>query len=348
MAERVIFLTECGSGIGFGHLTRCGAIAAACRAKGVAVELWVETDEPAHLRTIADARPVNWSASGAAEARALAAASAVFVDSLRAGPAQLEHLGGIAPHLVILDDWLRRPHRRGTVVDWTIGAERFAYPRRQRGVRYLLGSTYCALRPEFGAPPERKAAGEPRSVLVTFGGSDPRGLTAPVLAMLRDRFPGLHRHVVIGGGVRDRGLLAAAGDAMTTIHCDCSAAQMRALMAGADAAVGAGGQTLYELAAMGLPPVVVRIVDNQTDDIREFTAAGFARFAGDWDAPDLPERIAAGLEALHPAAARRRSAERGRELVDGRGAQRLVRACLERETMSPQLPAATPALSFSP
>lgn len=329
MPDRILILTECGAETGFGHLTRCSAIAEAFRDTGAEVELWVATDEVSQARLPRGAQPRNWYELSVTDAAELAAATAVMVDSLVASPAQVDRIAQCNPWIAVIDDWLRRPHDHGIVIDWTIGAEKFAYPQRHPAVRYLLGSRFCALRSEFAVTAVRDHASAPRQVLVTFGGSDPRGLTVPVLARLAQDFPALHRQVVVGGAVRDRAFIETLRDEHTSFHVACDARQMRTLMAEADLAICAGGQTLYELAAQGLPPVVVRVVDNQTDDLREFAAAGFTGLAGDWDAPELLDRVVVGVRALQSGAERQRRAAAGRACVDGRGARRLAAACRE-------------------
>jgi spore coat polysaccharide biosynthesis predicted glycosyltransferase SpsG len=336
MRNRIIFLTECGAGTGFGHLTRCMAIAEAFRSAGWVPEFWVATDDRAAglpPGTVVG----DWYDLPDDAAKRLGEATAVMVDSLVASPAQMARLTAVNPRFAVIDDWRRLAHPRGIVIDWTIGAERFAYPDRNAGVCYLLGSRFCALRPAFGAVRERSFPDEPAAVMITFGGSDPRALTGPVLAALAAAHPHLHLHVVVGAAVRERGYEETQRSTRVTFHHACDAARMAALMEMADFAVCAGGQTLYELAALGLPPIVVCAADNQTDDLREFAAMGFAAVAGDWSAPDLTDRILTTARALAPAAERRRRSACGRACVDGHGAGRLVRACLERWELAPTL-----------
>lgn len=328
MPGSLILLTECGAEIGLGHVSRCTALMEAFRAAGCAVELWVEADASTRAHLPAGAHEVGWRDASEEVVARLRAAAGVLVDSLRVTPEQLERIAALNKRFAVIDDWFRFPHRRGIVIDWTIGAERFAYGDRFPGVHYLLGSRFCALRPDFCAASSREIPAEPRSILVTFGGADVRRLTGPVVSELQREFPNLELQVVVGAGVLDRGFVGELDDERTTVHFACNTAKMRDLMARADLAICAGGQTLYELASLGLPPVVAQVVDNQTDDVREFAACGFALVAGDWRTEDLPGRIATGVRALWPASERRRRAAAGRAAVDGQGAVRLVAACL--------------------
>jgi spore coat polysaccharide biosynthesis predicted glycosyltransferase SpsG len=258
----------------------------------------------------------------------IARSSLVLVDSYLVAPERLNTILDSHPRVAVLDDFRRLAYRRGTVIDWTVGAERFAYPNKHPQVRYLLGGRYCVLRQEFRNGPKRSFCDSPKSVLVTFGGSDLRSLTGPVLSMLQRRFPGLEKHVVVGPGFRDPSSLDARHEPFTFFHSNCDAALMQSLMAAADMAVCGGGQTLYEMASQGLPPVVVNLVENQADDIRGFVEAGFASAAGWWNSPDFIGILEAQLHELWPMAARARRAAAGESCVDRHGVQKLVEELL--------------------
>lgn len=327
MNDSILILTECSSTIGFGHMTRCLSLAHEFSKAGKRSEVWVATDQPETLPDGVTA--VDWYDLLDDVRSKLMETYAIVIDSLIVPFGQLERLSQINSRLAIIDDWNHFSYRQGIVIDWTVGAERFAYPFRSPAVRYLLGSRYCAMRPEFSSVPPRDFNGPPVAVLVTFGGSDIRRLTVPILSMLGKKYPDLHKHVVVGAGVEEKGFIETMRNNRTTFYTACDALQMHSLMARSDFAICAGGQTLYELASQGLPAIVIRVIDNQEHDIREFTADGFSTFVGDWNMPDLLEAVGRSIESLCPTDERKRRSAIGRDLVDGLGASRLVRACLE-------------------
>jgi UDP-2,4-diacetamido-2,4,6-trideoxy-beta-L-altropyranose hydrolase len=329
MRDRILLLTDYGSEIGFGHLTRCLSLAYAFGETGREVGLWVAGDGPAQPQLPAWAKTIDWRCLPDETVGELRQAYAVVVDSLAVTPQFCERIGQINPRFAIVDDWPRRSYDRGIVIDWTIGAEKFAYPHRSANVRYLLGCKYCAIRPEFNTPPPRLFNETPRRVLITFGGSDIRQLTATILSLLDDEFPTLQRDVIVGPGVRDVSFLDKVYAAQTTFHVACNAVQMCTLMRQADFAICAGGQTLYELASQGLPPVVISVTDNQQDDVREFGAVGFACVAGGWNSSKLISKVTVSIRTVWPAAERRRRSIVGRQCIDDLGAERLVAACME-------------------
>jgi spore coat polysaccharide biosynthesis predicted glycosyltransferase SpsG len=325
--EFVLILTECGVDIGFGHLTRCLSLADAFRNAGMNAEVWVVADASLAQSLPESVRPVQWYGIPDDLMAKAARAYGVLLDSFKIGADQIERIAAINRRIAVIDDAPRRRNSSGVVIDWTIGAEHFAFPARNSGALYLLGSQYCALRPEFKRIPKREFSDSPRSLLVTFGGSDPRSLTAPVVAMLHQEFPALQKLVVAGPGF-SKTALEATYDRNTAFHTAVSGDLMQTLMARADIAICGGGQTLYELASQGLPPVITGIVEDQMEDIRGFTEAGFGIDVGSWQRPDLLEALAAGIRELWPASVRERHSVAGRRCVDGHGAERLATAVL--------------------
>ncbi len=125
--------------------------------------------------------------------------------------------------------------------------------------RYF-GASACVLRDEFFHAPRRDFSEKLGRVLVTFGGTDPSRLTCKVLDAVGAACPA-ELVVVAGKGVEDVDelrsrcdKLAAAG-VRVVFHQDV--ALMSELMGQADLAFSSAGRTLYELAQMRVPTIVL-------------------------------------------------------------------------------------------
>lgn len=127
--------------------------------------------------------------------------------------------------------------------------------------RFLLGADYLMLRREYrrAERPLRDAAGRPRRILVTFGGADPGNHSLPVVTALRPLLgSGGEISVLLGSGYR--GPSIPDGDGVTVLR---DLVDMPGLLATVDAAVAAAGSTIYELAWMGVPALLVQTAPNQ-------------------------------------------------------------------------------------
>ena len=103
---------------------------------------------------------------------------------------------------------------------------------------------------------------------------------------------------------------------------------MASLMASCDLAFSAGGTTLYELCAVGVPSVSYTMADNQIPGVLAFSQAGLIPYVGDVrNHPDFFGSAMAALEDLMSVpAARRSQSARMKMAIDGAGADRIAEA----------------------
>jgi UDP-2,4-diacetamido-2,4,6-trideoxy-beta-L-altropyranose hydrolase len=196
-------------------------------------------------------------------------------------------------------------------------------------VRYFEGPQFGILRPEF----ERlRATGRPQHdgpsrVLVSFGGADPRRNTVTVLRALIDaRIPDIDVQVVIGPrfvGRDEVRELAARAPFGVTVHEDL-ADGIAELMARCDFGLVGAGTTILEMAALGVPALIVGQSPEEMNFGRTFERRGAARVLGVGGAVD-PSSIASQVRdiATDPALRDGMSAA-ARAMVDGRGRLRIA------------------------
>ena len=109
-----------------------------------------------------------------------------------------------------------------------------------------------------------------------------------------------------------------------------NASNMPELMAEADVAISAQALLVGKCAFSGLPAIIIDVAENQRPVAQELSRLGVAIHAG--SVQDMTsETIAAKLKLLLDSAElRAEMSRRGRELVDGRGADRVVSAMRPR------------------
>lgn len=189
------------------------------------------------------------------------------------------------------------------------------------------GPQYVTLRREFreGHFRDRTIRQAANELLVTQGGSDTSGFTPRILRALETMKWQPRCTVAIGPAFRHHAELGFAVRASTldlTVVRD--APNMADLMLKVDIAITAGGLTMFELACVGTPAVVVcgEPFETETADrIANNDAAINLGFGGDLDYERIPEAVD-GLAV--DVGRRRRMSARGKALVDGRGCERIV------------------------
>ncbi len=328
-ASRIAFVTDGGSEIGLGHLSRCAALCRAAVAEGVRTTFLLP--EPSRIKPFlrgvrAELLRSSWpvDADGARATLATLMPDVIVVDSYAASSHFLDSLRAIAP-VVAVDDLADRPLPVDVVVNGGAGAETLSYDRRP-GTHYLLGPRYALLHPAYAATPSRAATERVRRVLVCLGGGRQIDVSVTVLAAVDRALSGCVVDVVVGASGGTGWELDGAAREMqnlTVIHRDRFG--LRELMLRADLAVSGAGVTLLELAATATPMVAIALVDNQRPNFEALTKAGVALGAGAAGDPDLSDAIEAGVKRLAGDGALRETlGARGRALVDGQGAHRVA------------------------
>jgi UDP-2,4-diacetamido-2,4,6-trideoxy-beta-L-altropyranose hydrolase len=326
---RVFILTEGGFHIGFGHVTRCLAIYDAFREKKIDPLLVVNGDETvAHLinGTIRKMR-MNWVYEQKALLDYIRNADIAVVDSYIADQEFYRKISGTVRMPVYFDDTMRIDYPRGIVINGNICAEELNYPQR-KDITYLLGSQYVPLRKEFWEVPEKKIRRSIKTVMITFGGNDIRNLTPWILKTLNREFPEYIKKVVIGDSIRNKACIEGLIDKKTELVVCPDANKMKKVMLESDIAISAGGQTLYELARVGIPTIAIAVADNQILNIRGLRKGGCIEDGGRWEDKKRSRRLIKGIETLDDRNVRIKSVQSAREFIDGLGARRIVKYSL--------------------
>ena len=123
--------------------------------------------------------------------------------------------------------------------------------------------------------------------------------------------------------------LTAFSGKYPNIHIHENVQDMAGLMSLCDLAVSAGGTTLYELCAVGVPTISFAMTDNQLSAVQTFSASGIIPCAGDvrTDMDRVLDTICHFLDYKQmPYSKRFEFSDRMRSFVDGYGAARIAEA----------------------
>jgi UDP-2,4-diacetamido-2,4,6-trideoxy-beta-L-altropyranose hydrolase len=338
---QVAIRVDASSAIGLGHAMRCLSLVDALRrARHAVTVLSAEMPQAILDRYLALGASVTMlseppgSSQDALATRRFLCQGAVdwlIIDGYRFGTAWQSAVRVPRVQLLMLDDEAIQPAWNVDVIlNPNLGADVSVYAERAPGAQYLCGAPYALVRREFLARRAwtRRIEGPAQRLLITLGGADPDNITATMVEAVRD-IAGLDVRVIIGAANPHRDALTRLleqgaphqGTWELLVQVDDMPAQMR----WADLAVSAGGTTLWELAMLQLPALVVQLAENQRPGLTAYTATGAARSLG--TAETLDVRLVAGqVHALcADVSARRSMARAAARLVDGGGSERVVR-----------------------
>jgi|HubBroStandDraft_6_1064221.scaffolds.fasta_scaffold157942_1 UDP-2,4-diacetamido-2,4,6-trideoxy-beta-L-altropyranose hydrolase len=345
----ILIRADASIAVGTGHVMRCLALAQEWRHKGGSAVFAMSQVTPA-VKELLQRESVGvvqvtaelGSADDAREAVAFARENEAFwvvVDGYSFGAEYQEALKVAGLKVLFIDDnGHAAPYSADLVLNQNAYADEALYPRRDASTRLLLGPRFALLRHEFveWRGWEREIPTVARRVLVTMGGSDPDNLTQKVVEAILPE--GDFEITIIAGGSNPhlaelRQLVSNSGHALRLLE---NASNMPELMANADVAVAGAGTTTWEMCFLGLPALLIVLADNQQGVADELRKQGIVVHLG--RGSDLARSIlATQLRSLAGSpAVRREMSQHGRALVDGRGAERVVRA-MNRDTLSIRL-----------
>jgi UDP-2,4-diacetamido-2,4,6-trideoxy-beta-L-altropyranose hydrolase len=311
-SPRVIFCAAAGPHIGFGHLVRCRSLA-----RALGIEPVVVVRGSSRTRAVADAS--GWKTIAAGD-----------VESMQ-------------PHVLVVDDpsachaarWVEHGRRVGArvaavhdlglgYVPSDLGIDASLHARVEMHGRFgdLRGPRYAILDPRLVGFIDGMEQRCDRRVLIALGGgSHVERHAAALTAAIAARVPSALIRVAAGFSARRRDELPAG----EWISAPDGLAEE---LSRAAVAVVAGGVTLFEACALGVPTVAFAVTAAQHATIANVVQAAAAIDGG---MPSLGDARIDGAAAsvatlIKSRRLRRHLADAARRLVDGRGAFRVADA----------------------
>lgn len=248
------------------------------------------------------------------------------------------------PDILVLDDrdarstlsWRCEARHRGILLvsihdlglglgdaDLVVDGSAVTRGRPPRHAIHLLGTRYAILSTRVrncrASSPGRRRQG----VVVTLGGGahteDAWRLAKAV------RAAGVDSAIAVAGGFAASRRRTVTDSSIGTVP----GSRLAAVLAASEVAVVAGGVTLYEACALGTPVVAVAVAGSQRPTIRAVAGADACIDGGALTCERDLARVARLVRHLaEDERARRRLTRSGRQLVDGRGAERVARQIL--------------------
>jgi len=253
----------------------------------------------------------------------ISGADIVIIDSYLAIHSIYEKISQIVKIPIFIDDNLRLDYPSGIIINGSVFAKKLNYPDAQ-GVVYLLGSEYLMLKKEFWNVLVKKINKDLKKIMITFGGEDIRNLTLGILKKLINSFPNIKKKVIIGRGFQNiKKIEKFLNKNCELIYYPATDEMINAMME-SDIAISAGGQTLYELASIGVPAISVAVVENQRINAKTCAELGFNYYAGWWEDKKIYEKISNYVLKLKNMEIRKEMIELGRKFIKPDGTRKII------------------------
>lgn len=165
----------------------------------------------------------------------------------------------------------------------------------------LWGRKFYFLRDEFNDATPNIFRGELKTLLLTFGGTDPNDLSSPILESISNFCyqKGITIKLVVGPGFQNIDKIKSFLEIEQSDHIDFTNATgvISSIMEETDFAITSNGRTLYELAHMNIPAIVV--AQNQQETTHKFSVLknGFIN-VGEYDPSKTSKLVLENLKAV--------------------------------------------------
>ena len=330
---RVLFRVDGGATMGMGHVYRSLAIADALRASSRAdIAFLMCADHGEGVITVSrHGYPVRVAKDARVETlleHVRDFSPAILINDLPeldgAYVRALAHVGATTVNLVDTLDDLERTEHYAQVIVSVMGED------RETPEGFYAGPEYAILRGHFHGK-RKQVRGEPRLVLLTFGGSDPQGLTLKAARALEGLSPAVEVVAVAGPAFSYRREFAELQERLRrkVPLINEAGGHIADLMLEADVVICSGGMSVYEIAALGTPGIVLGQNAREDRRMREFARHGTVEYLGLGTEADEASVLGAVRALLEDVESRRAMSGRGNALVAGLGAARAAGLVLE-------------------
>ena len=309
----ILVLTEAGENVGFGHLTRCQAI---CQNFESKFELVVHADSDIKEEGL---RIYPWRNNLGELLAQYFDVQLVLVDSYLVGIEDYFFLKEQVKWLFVIDDYDRLNYPCDGLINPAISGPSYF---NSIAKTVLSGPEWVVLRKEILSSEIKDKHGDLRQICIILGGSDKADLAEAISKKLCK----LNFSVTFISGNDSN--VASYNKLLdcekVKVYGRLSGDRLAELFTASDLVVSAGGQTLNELAFLGVPFIVIQTGVDQFNNVNGFVQHGVSPKHLCSNDENLIEQLSQLLIDLTPPLKRAALSQKGKELIDGSGAKNIA------------------------
>jgi UDP-2,4-diacetamido-2,4,6-trideoxy-beta-L-altropyranose hydrolase len=333
----IVFWVEASREIGMGHLMECLAIRNKLHSEGVLTHFYINEYEPAEekLRELG----VNYSLlarekkdNPIGKSNVQKECTTIVVNHHAVSSNTLVSLKDDGWKVCVIDQLGNKNISADLLINYSIVEDWINYNILQEDMVSLFGPEFTLLRGEFEEPisSQKEKKVESQNVLISMGGVDRTGATIRLIEALSTLESNLMKTIVIGAGFAHRDKLGDRKNlGENNFVFKDNVERMSSEMSCADIAISAGGNTLYELAAMGVPTLVLWEDEHERILADSFASRGAVLNIG--NGMSTPKKVITDsiLSLLSDQARLDEMRSCSMSIVDAKGVNRVCKAILE-------------------
>ena len=322
--------TEFGQDIGYGHISRCSSLYDEIEARGIPVEFIVNGDT-ATSQILVDKKISfdNWI-NPLCFAKYITSNDYIIIDSYQADREIYELAVKFTKATLFIDDYGRLDYPNGIVLNPSMDISGIDYSISKKSL-ILSGPPYVILRAPFLKKGKWVGAPARKNVLIIIGGTDTLNLVPLIIGNICNQRLDLTFNIIIGQHQLNAVKKYAEKEKNINIYCNINATKVADLMLSADYCITGAGQTLYELLALQVPFIPIKIIDNQQNNIEALLKYNPEQAILNSNDPNLIFNLRSIMQFYDNLEFRNKQSLRYRGIIDGQGAKRIIDAFINNK-----------------
>ena len=236
-------------------------------------------------------------------------------------------------NIVILDTQKIDKYDVDNVINFSIFQNKTDYIENPYRTKYYTGPNYFILSEKIKDFSKCTAKKEVGNIFINQGGSDPFGITCKILEFLlsaKDKFHRFNFHIIIGGALKKRNMnqLKKVRKKLSDnfiFYNNIPIEKMFEIMSICDLAITAAGNTLYELAYLGIPVIIIGHHKRHDAVANIFQQKKCALNLGIGTFLEKEDFLNSFQILVGDYSLRKNYSENSKKLIDGKGLERVTR-----------------------
>ncbi len=314
----MFILTEAGNISGYGHLTRCIAINQKLKKRA---KIFVHPDNKLNIRNI-NIYPWRNNIQKVIKLNNLKKFKVALIDSYLVNKKILKTLRDNFKYLIILDDYDRITYDCDLIINPSILGSKFKLNQK---IKKAHGSKYIIIRDEIKKLFKRKPRNNLKNLSIIFGKSNySKNLFNKIISSLNKLE--LDRINILSGD-KQLSLELKKNIKLNNlkIYGWLNANRVSSIFNNSDLVISSGGQTLNELAYLGVPFIAIETGFDQYWNIKGFVKKKITPIHFKATDKNLIKKLFKTVTTLKDQSKRSIMSSNGTKLIDGKGAFRIAK-----------------------
>jgi spore coat polysaccharide biosynthesis predicted glycosyltransferase SpsG len=192
----------------------------------------------------------------------------------------------------------------------------------------LYGPKYIILREDFAKKYTRKTKARVKKILITLGGSDPNNFTEKILNILLKEKLSLYKFtILLGPGFKNKTTIKKMlkNNKNFSIQENVSTTKFISLTLENDLCLASGGITMYELACLGIPAIILCQAEHENKNAKLFHNKGIVKNLGPGSKISAQKLLKIIYTLDKNKKLREKMSLAGKKYVDGKGLKRIIK-----------------------